>query len=208
MSDQVLVDAIALTTMCVRTYESLFDQYKECRYGESYSFTAKFNEEGELYNLHKPVIERFAQRPLHFCDGCYGFYIGEYLYIVCGQNEILCDLHEKIEQSIVSYYKNTCNITPTVIWCCFAKYYNSMYSVIKKLAIKYNLIYNLVLFGPYKTKVSLRFQYVYRVILSEESKIIRLKDQIVLKTNNDDIQVSKVSFITYILVYLKRLTFS
>ncbi len=218
--NEKLEDAILLTSTCIRTYDSLYYQYRQYKYNEPAKYELEFNNEGELNFFHKIILEKIEQRPVNLTSGCYAYYYHENLYIIIGGCDITTNLIEKIYGVIKEYKKHSSTAILGVIWCCFSRFYKALYRCFTEIE-KQNkdIFHDIIVFGLLD-KIHRRqyplsgSRYCYIIILKEEcSRFVKYNNNVLLtvlgsEQNNDKCFLSKITFLEYVLMYIKRLSFN
>ena len=131
-SKHTLKDLCGMTTSCIRDRDSLYRQYRECRYNEPDISKPTDMKENLFYRYHNHFMSAISQKVVMIDTGIYIYMYKEMLIIVIGVHKsnnlnILC---EKVNKYISSYKQITSNICPTIVWCCLYVYIDAFYEML------------------------------------------------------------------------------
>ena len=203
--DILVHNSVLLASTCIRTYDSLYHQYKECRYNEPAKYSLGFDEEGEINHFHKDVLLKLEQRPVNLLNGIYAYFINESLYIIIGATVLLDDSLEKIQRIIIKYINNSSSITPNIILCAFSKYYDILYECYHRISkMNYRIAIDFIVIGKIAKPYTVNSRVYKNIILEEEKGRNNDKNTIILPHNNDKTLCGSTNM-AYILTYVKRL---
>lgn len=198
-------DSVLLVSTCVRTFDSLFYQYKECRYNEPSRYTLQYDDEGEINHYHKTILLKLEQRPVDLSSGVYVYYMCESLYIVFGTDTISDLATNKMKDVIRNYLSHTSSITPNIVLCSFTSFYGALQKCYSEITHAYpRILIDITLVGLMDNHCSLSCRLLTHIVLEEECGKIPEKGKHILKCNGQKVRVSSISFLEYVLTYIKR----
>lgn len=166
-----------MTTSCIRDYNSLYRQYRECRYNEIDIIKPSDIKRNLFYRYHNDFISTISQKVIMIDNGVYLYVYKELLVVVIGthistgENEI-CN---KINKYILSYKKITSNICPSVLWCCLHVYIDSFCRISNACIynVNANVYHDVFILGNIQHKLkevdNVR-RYTYMAIEEENAK--------------------------------------
>ena len=199
-----LIQMCALTTSCIRDFNSLYRQYRECIYNESDLLKPDDDKLNLLYRYHEYGVKVISQRMIYIDEGIYLYMFQEQLLIVVGnhKNENQYMIHKKIIKYIESYSKITSNICPNVVWCCMNMYIENMKNLmdICMSNVKHIHIYHDIFIIGYigdvysymKTNSSIRF----KTFIALEEEKVKKKEYMILEGYEFDLHNSNIQDFT------------
>ena len=129
---ETLIHLCGMTCSCIRDYESLLRQYKECMYNEEDLFKPNDLKMNLLYRQHFDFLKMISQRVIFIEKGVYIYLYKESIVVVIGSHDNEGNIYNKIIKYIKNYKKITSNISPCVIWCGLHTYIENIVNVMNK----------------------------------------------------------------------------
>ena len=126
-SKSVLKALCGMTTSCIRGYDSLYRQYKECRYDENDLIKPVDAKRNLFYRYHNYFMKTISQKVIMIETGVYIYVYKEMLIVVigshaCNDMDRIYEICNRINKYISSYKRITSNVCPSVLWCCLHVY--------------------------------------------------------------------------------------
>lgn len=207
-----LIQLCVLTSTCIRDYDSLYRQYRECIYNDI-DVSKPTEDKLNLYYRYNSIgIKMLMQRVICVDKGILIYILKDYMVVVIGSDVDIHDstIPDRITQFIRNYKKITSNVCPTVMWCgvyMFFENHNNIMSLCIDNLKGLFLSHDVFIIGNVKKNVSiLKKNKAIRkytcIALQEESA--DKKHHITLKGYSFDIKTSTI--FEYLLTIMNRMS--
>lgn len=208
-----LIQMCALVSTCIRDYNSIYRQYRECIYGEIDLYKPKEDRLNWFYRYHDYGLKMLSQRVIMVETSVYIYMYKECLVIVLGN--YTCEHTEGMYNKIIKYIKDykiiTSNTCPTVVWCCvnvyIEKFMNTMHHCIHNVAAN-NIYHDVFILGTLDKRVlhtidaNCNLRKKTFIALSEEK--VNKKRYIILDGYGFNVKESNI--FDYLLTIMNRVT--